>query len=173
MKLCIIAAKGKNNVIGNKGTLPWHLPADLAHFKEVTSGYPVLMGRKTFESIGRALPDRMNIVITSGNKSNIPLGVYISPSLADALSLTRGTDTRYVFVIGGERLYREAMLSADVLYITEVEAEFQGDTVFPGIDSKKWKEVTRERHEKDENNPYDYSFVTYERRMPKRIGLAS
>lgn len=163
--IALIVAKSRNNVIGKQGGLPWYLPADLRHFKAVTTGHPVIMGRKTFESImaklGKPLPERTNIVISRSPKLAVPAGVIVMSSLQKALAAA-GPGT--VFVIGGAQVYERALPLANQLYITEVEADIPGDVYFPEFSSKVWHEVARQRHAQDQNNPYNYSFVTLRRR---------
>ena len=160
MILSLIAAASENNVIGRDGELPWNLPDDLQHFKEITSGSPVIMGRKTFESIGRALPNRRNIVITRGNTYEAE-NCEIAHSIDDALSII--SDEEEVFVIGGGEIYRQALLQADRIYLTRVHDVVDGDAFFPEMDEDEWEEVSREEHTKDEKNNHDYTFLVYER----------
>lgn len=160
--ITIIVAKAENNVIGNENQLIWHLSSDLKRFKSLTSGHPILMGRKTYESIGKPLPNRTNIVITR-NEEWKEVGVFTSNSLEEAIKKAKEFDDE-IFIIGGGNIYKQSMEYADSLEITEVHHEFEGDTRFPEIDEKIWKEVSRERFEKDEKNEFDYSFVRYERR---------
>ncbi|MBA5629374.1 dihydrofolate reductase [Moheibacter lacus] len=160
--ITIIVAKAENNVIGNENQLIWHLSSDLKRFKSLTSGHPILMGRKTYESIGKPLPNRTNIVITR-NEEWKEVGVFTSNSLEEAIKKAKEFDDE-IFILGGGNIYKQSMKFADFLEITEVHQEFEGDTRFPEIDEKIWKEVSRERFEKDEKNEFDYSFVRYERR---------
>ena len=160
-KLTIVVAKAANNVIGNNNELIWHLPNDLKHFKNLTSGHPIIMGRKTFESIGKPLPNRTNIVITR-NQNWGQEGILVANSLEEAIEKGRKIDSE-IFIIGGGNIYAQAMNFVDVLEVTEVHQEFEGDTKFPEIDLKIWKEVAREDFSKDEKNQFDYSFVRYER----------
>lgn len=156
----IIVAVDKNNGIGAENDLLWQrdLPADLARFKKLTTGGSIIMGRKTFESIGRALPDRENIVI-SRTPTGVE-GVLTANSLASAYELARYP----IFVIGGGRIYSDAINEMDVLYVTEVHADFPQATVFfPKINTKIWKEVAREYHEADDQNKYTFDFVTYKK----------
>ena len=158
--ISIIAAIGKNNELGKKNKLLWSLPADMKHFKEITSGHAVIMGRKTFESIGRALPNRKNIVVTRDLKYKKD-GVEIVHSLEEALGLFKDKDEE-VFIIGGAEVYKQAMSFADKLYITHIEAEDKdADTFFPEIIPIVFLETSREEYTKDEKNPYDYTFATY------------
>lgn len=157
----IIVAKAENNVIGNDNQLIWHLSNDLKRFKQLTSGYPIIMGRKTFESIGKPLPKRTNIVITRNTDWN-PEGILVVHSLPDAIEKGKEMDST-IFIIGGGNIYEQAMDWADALEVTEVHETLEGDTKFPEIDPKIWKEVFRENFAKDEKNEFDYSFVRYER----------
>lgn len=168
MKLSIIAGIGKNNELGKNNTLLWHLPADLVYFKKITTGHTVVMGRKTFESIGRPLPNRRNIVITSDKnykkEEKEKIGIEISSLLENAISLSRSDLDSEIFIIGGAQIYEQAMNYADKLYITHIEAEDENaNTFFPVIDKNIWREISREDHKKDERNPYNYAFVVYER----------
>ena len=162
----IVAAADGNNVIGQAGELPWgRLPADLRHFKQLTLGHPVVMGRKTFDSIGRALPGRPNLVVTR-QAHWAAEGAEAAASVPEALARARelaGPDG-LVCVIGGGEIYREALPAADVVYLTEVHGHFEGDTVFPTLAPTQWREETRERHSADDKNPHAYSFVTLRRR---------
>jgi dihydrofolate reductase len=158
--LSLIVAMAKNRVIGYQNKMPWHLPAELAYFKRITTGHPIIMGRKTFESIGRPLPGRRNIVV-SRNTNFHAQGVEVSTSLESALALCAGDNP---FVIGGATLYAEALTVAQRLYITEIDADLVGDTFFPPIDDARWKEESREVRSKDEKNIYDLQFVVMSRR---------
>jgi len=160
VKIAIIVAMGSNRVIGNHNELPWHLPADLAHFKALTMGKPILMGRRTHESIGRPLPGRDNIVI-SRNRDYTAEGCTVVHSLEAALQAAAGHDE--IMIIGGAELYRQALPQADGLYLTRVEGAFEGDAFFPELDDGEWREVERSEHAPDEKNPHCYSFVTLER----------
>ncbi|WP_142603972.1 dihydrofolate reductase [Solitalea koreensis] len=157
----IIVAKANNNAIGSKNTLIWHLPADLKYFRKLTTGNTVIMGRKTYDSIGKPLPNRRNIIITRNVDLMID-GCEVVNSLEAALTLS--TSDEKVFIIGGADIYRQSMEFAHTLYVTEIHNEFEGDSYFPKIDSNKWIEVTREDHLKDEKNTLDYSFVIYNRK---------
>ena len=160
MRLSLIVAMAKNRVIGSNNQMPWHLPADFAYFKKVTLGHPVIMGRKTFESIGRPLPGRRNIVV-SRNPAFRAEGVDIMTSLDAAIKACQNTEA---FVIGGATLYAEALPHADRLFITEVDASPNGDTLFPSLDKNLWREITRARREADENNIHAMQFVVLERK---------
>lgn len=160
MILSIIVAAAENNVIGNKNALIWHVSADLKHFKQLTTGHAVVMGRKTYESIGRALPNRRNIVI-SRNPDFRPEGCEVVPEIAEALRLTADEDE--VFIIGGGTVYREMWDKADRLYLTLVHATPEGDTSIPDIDPACWQEVARQDFKAGEKDDYDYSFIDYRR----------
>lgn len=159
-RLSIIVAMAKNRVIGVNNTLPWHLPADLKHFKELTMGHHIIMGRKTYESIGKPLPGRSSVVVTR-NANYVPAGVIVVNSLAAAIAAC-GND-KEIFVIGGAELYRQAITLADRIYLTEIDADFSGDAYFMEIDHKLWKVAGRDSHAPDEKNQYPYHFVIYDR----------
>ena len=164
-KVSIIAAVADNLAIGKDNKLPWHLPADLKHFKELTTGHAVVMGKRTFESLPNGpLPNRKNIVLTS-----IPEGdfdkYYEATSIKDALDLCEHEDE--VFIIGGASIFSQAIKMVDNMYITWVHANFEADTFFPKINLKVWKEISREEFNADEQNPYPYTFCQYERIAPK------
>ncbi|RTQ48185.1 dihydrofolate reductase [Hymenobacter gummosus] len=158
----IVVARADNGVIGRDNQLPWHLPADLRHFKQLTSGHPVVMGRRTYESIGRPLPGRRNIVVTRQLDWQAA-GVETAASVLGALELARQSDEE-VFVIGGAEIYREALPAVDVVYLTEVHAAPTGDAVLPEFGADTWREVSRERHEPDDKHAHAFSFVTLQRR---------
>lgn len=166
--LAIIVAQSSNRVIGIENRLPWHLPEDLKYFKSVTMGKPIVMGRKTFESIGRPLPGRKNIVITRQSDWQAD-GVAVTHSLDEALAMGRSAAAEAsvgeVMVIGGAEIYREALSLAETLYVTEVGAELQGDAHFPEILDTQWREVERSESYPAELDgaPISYSFVTYKR----------
>ncbi|CAM3719068.1 Dihydrofolate reductase type 3 [Vibrio aerogenes CECT 7868] len=160
--ISMIAAMANNRVIGKKNQMPWHLPADFAWFKQCTMGKPVVMGRKTFESIGRPLPGRRNIVI-SRNDSFASNGIEVAGSLEQALSLVQ--DAEEVMIIGGGSLYREALEQASKLYLTYIHADIDGDTVFPETGAN-WVETHRQEYAKDEKNAYDMSFTIQTRVNP-------
>ena len=157
--ISLIVAMDKNHVIGKDNKIPWSLPADLAYFKKVTMGNTVIMGRKTFESIGRPLPGRQNVVITRNNNYTAE-GCIIYNSIEDALETAGSKD---VFIIGGANIYREFLPYANRLYITLIEECFLGDTYFPEINYKEWKLTSKTKGERDDKNPYNYYFLTYER----------
>ena len=162
MTLTVIAAVAENGIIGRQGDLPWRLPADLKRFRRLTTGHAILMGRKTWESIGRPLPGRTSIVLTGRAEYPLPEGVLRAGSLDEALALVPGEDE--VFVIGGEALYAEALPRADRLQLTRVHASPSGDARFPAFDPSEWTLRSEERHEADERNPHAVTFRTWERR---------
>ncbi len=159
----MIAALAKKQVIGKNNLMPWHMPADLAHFKRVTLGKPVLMGRKTFESIGRPLPGRRNLVI-SRNPDYQAEGIEVVGSVEAALALLAGSSVEELMVIGGGHLYAEMLPSADCLYLTRIDLAVEGDTRFPAFDDGQWQRIECESHPADEKNPHPYSFETWQRR---------
>lgn len=159
-RIALIAAMAENRVIGRENRLPWRLPADLRRFKSVTMGKPVIMGRKTYESIGKPLPGRSNIVVTRDPDYRAP-GCQVVHSLGQALEA--GAGHAEVMVIGGAELYREALGRAERMYLTLIRAEVEGDTLFPDIEPQQWRELERESHCADEKNQYDYDFVTLQR----------
>jgi dihydrofolate reductase len=163
-EVALIAAMGRNGVIGVDGGLPWRLPSDLKRFKAVTMGRPVIMGRKTHESIGRPLPGRQNIVVT--RRTEYQAGsVIVAHSLGDALAIARSENpSGEIFVIGGGELYAEAMPMAGKLYITHVDAEPKGDTRFPDIDPAFWRPVMREKIPACPDDSAAMEFVVYERK---------
>ena len=166
MKRSLVVAVARNGVIGRDNALPWRLPADLAHFKRVTMGHPVVMGRRTYESIGKALPGRKNIVVTHNRAFEAP-GCTVVNSLDEAWKAADGADE--VCVIGGTTLFAETLPGADVIHLTEVEAEVEGDTCFPPFDRGEWQEKEIARHPADERNAYPFRILELTRkRVPKR-----
>lgn len=159
-RICLIVALAANGVIGLNNALPWHLPADLKHFKALTMGHPVVMGRKTHESIGRPLPGRRNLVITRNRDYSSP-GCEIVHSLDEAIAACRGAGE--IFIIGGAELYRESLPRAHRLEFTEIGAEFEGDATFPEFSREQWRETGREIHSDEPGIPFRYDFVRYER----------
>src|SRR3990167_9398630 len=154
MKISLVVEKSKNNVIGKNNQLPWHLPADLKHFKQVTMGKPIIMGRKTFDSIGKPLPGRRNMVI-SRNKNLIIEGCDVFHTLDDALHAVESENE--VMIIGGENLFLQILNRAHYIYLTVIDAEFDGDTFFLPL-SDTWKLVEDEKHIPDDRNNYSYCF---------------
>lgn len=167
VRIALMVAVAANGVIGRDNALPWHLPEDLQYFRRTTMGKPIIMGRKTFESIGRPLPGRPNIVVT-GTPGWSAGGVSVVGSVPAALqrgrelALSAGVDE--LVVIGGATIYAAALPLADRLYVTEVHADVVGDTWFAPVDGALWKEMSREDHAPSDDNPYPYAFVIYERR---------
>ena len=166
MKRALIVAMANNQTIGIDNSLPWHLPKDLQYFKKVTMAKPIIMGRKTFESIGRPLPGRVNIVI-SRQDSYEPKGVKVVDSLpaarelAESICLIDGVDE--AMVIGGAQIYAQAIEEADRLYLTEVDAEINGDAWFPEFERSAWSEIGREDFLAEGPNPYNYSFIVLDK----------
>ncbi|WP_272151339.1 dihydrofolate reductase [Tenacibaculum aiptasiae] len=161
--ITIIAAIAKNNALGKDNDLIWHLPADLKRFKKVTSGHHILMGRNTFESIGKPLPNRTSVIITRNN-DYFKDGCLIANSIEEALDMAK--EDSDIFIIGGAQIYQQAIEKGlvDKLDITLVHHEFEADVFFPTIDPTIWEEVSRENFKADDKNKYDYSFVSYVRK---------
>jgi dihydrofolate reductase len=167
MKVALIAAFAQNLVVGINNSLPWHLPEDLKYFKRTTSGKAIIMGRKTYESIGRPLPNRTNIVV-SRNPNFSAEGVVMVTSLEEAVKHAENVNmingVEEVMIIGGAAIYQASLPMADRLYLTHVHANVEGDAYFPKIDLEQWEEVSREDFNRDESNPYDYSFSVYDKK---------
>lgn len=165
MRIALIVAVAANNVIGSGNALPWHLPEDLRHFKNLTLGRPIIMGRRTHEAIGRALPGRTNIVITTRPDWH-PDGVLVAHSLADALAqaeqVAAASGVEEIMVIGGETIYRAALPHADRLYVTQIAATVAGDAHFPAIDARQWRETERQAARTSANG-LGYCFITLDR----------
>jgi dihydrofolate reductase len=163
MRIALIAAAADNDVIGKDNDLPWHLPDEFRHFKRTTKGHHVIMGRRTWESQdGRPLPKRVNIVVSSQTDYDAP-GAELASSLDEALELARAAGETEAFVIGGSRLYAEALPRADRLYLTRVHAEPEGDTYFPSIDPAQWRELERVEHPADTRHAHAFTIFTLER----------
>ena len=160
-RVTLILARARNGVIGAKGGLPWHLPEDLAFFKRTTMGHPIVMGRKTWESIGRPLPGRRSVVVTR-DRSFSAAGAEVVHSLDEAVARCAGSDE--IFVIGGAQLYAEALPRADRLLLTEIHADFDGDTFLPAPSDREWIESGRQSHPPAQGRPYGFDFVDYRRR---------
>ncbi len=162
----MIAAMANNRLIGANNAMPWHLPADLKHFKKTTLGKPIVMGRKTYESIGRALPGRLNIVISSDPNYSLA-DASVANSCEQAIDLAsnhlaeKNRDDAEVMIIGGGTIYRHFLPFCHCLYLTEIDLTVEGDTHFPNYQAEyQWQEVASESHQADENNPYPYRFIT-------------
>jgi dihydrofolate reductase len=162
MRISIIAAVAEGGVIGQEGGLPWQLPADLRHFRRLTMGHHLILGRRTWESVGRALPGR-RILVVSRRDLELPAGVGRAPSLETALATARASGEEEVFIGGGAEIYRQALPLTDRLYFTRINAQFPGDTFFPAYDPSRWRLVHREEREPDAANAYRHSFEEYER----------
>jgi len=171
MTRSIIVAKSQNNVIGVNNTLPWYLPADLKRFKQITTGHTVIMGRKTFDSIGKALPNRTNIVITR-NKNLVYPDCIMCGSLDEAFKIAEENGETEAFLIGGAELIKEGIDLCDVIYLTDIFSEFKGDTFIDNLNDKRWKLFSSEVNEPDEKNLYTYTFEIYTK-IPERILCAS
>lgn len=161
--ISFIVAMDNNRLIGKNNDLPWHLPADLKYFKRITMGHPIVMGRKTFESIGRILPGRENIVITR-NKDFSYEGCTIFHSIDAFLDRIQSDESEEYFVIGGSEIFHALFPKADRLYITKINDEFEGDTYFPPFSLDEWELVSQEKGPKDEKNPFDYEFLVFDRK---------
>ena len=163
MKISLIAAMASNRIIGLDNKMPWHLPADLKHFKRVTLGKPIIMGRKTYESIGRALPGRLNIVMSRDAQYKLEDATVVSTHES---AIAAAGQAEEVMVIGGGHIYEQFLTQADQLYLTFIALDVEGDTQFPDYESMgEWKVMEEEAHSKDEVNPYDYRFVTLKRHI--------
>lgn len=159
--ISLLVAMDKNQLIGKDNDLPWRLPADLAYFKRVTMGHPIIMGRKTYDSIGRPLPGRENIIVTRDTSYEAE-GCKVIHSIEEIVKMNEQTDQE-LFVIGGAEIFKEILPHSDRLYITEINEEFEGDTYFPAFDKVEWKVISEEKGIKNEKNPYDYTFLVYEK----------
>lgn len=158
--ISIIVATAENSVIGKDNQLLWKLSADLKQFRVLTTGHSVIMGRKTFESIGRPLPNRTNIVISRQKDLILPEGVLKVNSLEQAIEAAKKhAGNEEIFIIGGGNVYAQALAITDKIYLTEVKASIEGDAFFPALDANEWKETARVLHQKDEKNEYDFDFV--------------
>jgi dihydrofolate reductase len=161
LRKSLVVAMARNRVIGRDNALPWRLPAELAHFKRVTMGHPIIMGRKTYESIGKPLPGRMNIVVSRNRGFTAP-GVTVVDSLESAYAAAG--DAEEVSIIGGTSLFEAALPTADCIHLTEVEADVEGDTWFPKFDRGEWTEREIARHPADEKHAYPFRILQLERR---------
>jgi dihydrofolate reductase len=168
MRISIIVAASENNVIGRDGSIPWHLPDDLKYFRKKTEGHPVIMGRKNFESIvkalGKPLPNRENIIVTRESTYEAD-DCEIASSLEEAIMYGhKDNDKEEIFIIGGGEIYKQAMELSNYLYLTRVHAWIAGDVVFPEIDPEVWEEVEREEHPADTKHKFAFTYITYKRK---------
>lgn len=161
MSISIIVAMARNRTIGIDNTLPWRCPEDLQHFKALTMGHHMIMGRKTYDSIGKPLPGRTTVVVTRDINLNIE-GCLIAHSLQEAINAC--ADDTQIFIVGGAEIYAQALAHVDTLYITEIQQDVDGDAWFPEFDAADWQEVAREARTQDTPQPLEYHFVTYRRR---------
>jgi len=164
--ISMIVAIGNNNVIGNKNSLPWHLPADLEYFKKMTLGKTIVMGLKTFESVGgKPWPGRKTIILNNDDNYKVPEGCSVAKSIEELLKMIK--DEEELMIAGGSSVYKQFLPLANKLYITFIHNDFDGDTFFPDFDREEWKEVRRIDNKADDKNNYDYSFVVFERKINK------
>ncbi|MBK7391356.1 MAG: dihydrofolate reductase [Bacteroidetes bacterium] len=161
MKISLIVAFDENRLIGRDNGLPWHLPADLKHFKALTMGHHMIMGRKTYESIGKPLPGRTTVIVTR-QTDYLAEGCIVTQNFTEAMMQCAGQSE--VFIIGGAQIFECTLPLADTLYVTQIHHAFEGDTFFPEIKLSEWDEINRERHEGDEKNQWAYSFITYKKK---------
>lgn len=163
MKISLVAAVANNLVIGKENELVWKLPTDFKRFKSITSGHYIIMGRKTFESLGKPLPNRTHLVVTRNEDYQVPEGHHTFTDINDAFIFCLEKGLENIFIIGGGEIYKESIDIADEMLLTHVDASPDGDTFFPPWKPQEWKETFREFHPKDEKNEFDFSFVNYER----------
>lgn len=161
--IAIVVAIAENNVIGKDNQLIWHLPADLRHFKQKTMGHPMIMGRKTFESIGKPLPGRTTIIVTRQEDFQAE-GCIVVNSVEAAIAKGKELDSEQVSIVGGAEIYKQALPFANTLYLTQVHHTFEGDTFFPELNAEEWQEVRTEQHKPDEKNRYAYTFKELRRK---------
>ncbi|MEI3610743.1 dihydrofolate reductase [Pseudogracilibacillus sp. SO30301A] len=161
--ISFIVAMDRNHVIGFNNQMPWHLPNDLKFFKETTTGHTIVMGRKTFESIGRVLPNRKHIVLTTSN-NDFPDEVEVVQDIESIIQLSKANNDEELFVIGGGNIFKQLLPYADNLYVTLINETFEGDIFFPEISMEEWEEVSKEKGIQDEYNPYEYYFIQYVRK---------
>lgn len=163
MRISLIVAKSQNNVIGINNKLPWHLKDDLQNFKKLTMGHHILMGRKTFESIGRPLPGRMSLVVSSSFRANEESVLWFN-SLFRAIKQAERSGETELFIIGGEQIYKSALSLVDRIYLTEVKAQLSGDAFFPVLSTKNWKLVSEQSFNKNSDNDFDFSIQILDRK---------
>jgi len=164
LKISLIVAKAKNNVIGKDNGLVWKLSADLRHFKNTTTGHHLIMGRKTFESTEKPLPNRTSVVVTRNENYSVPEGHHAVIDLDEAIKLCKQKELEKIFISGGGEIYKLALPYVEEMLVTEVDARPEGDTYFPEVDWTDWMEVSREHYEADEKNQYDFDIITYTRK---------
>jgi len=164
MRISLIVAKSSNNVIGVNNTLPWHLKDDLQNFKKITTGHHILMGRKTFESIGKALPNRVSLVISSAPHANSENILWFTSIFRAIKQAERAGETE-LFIIGGEKIFKAALPLVDRLYLSHVHCEIEGDVFFPSLSVKNWKPISSEYFEKNEHNDHSFEFQILDRRL--------
>ncbi len=163
MRISFIVAKAENNVIGKNNALPWHLRDDLQLFKKITMGHHILMGRKTFESIGQALPGRMSLVISTENHANSENVLWFNSIIRAIKQAERNGETE-LFIIGGEKIFKAALSLADRIYLTEVKAKVEGNVFFPPLSMKNWKKVSEQHFDKNAGNDYEFSMQILDRK---------
>jgi len=163
MRISFIVAKAENNVIGINNTLPWHLKDDLQNFKKITMGHHILMGRKTFESIGKALPGRMSLVISNTPQANLS-NVFWFNSIFRAIKQAERSGETELFIIGGEKIFKYALSLVDRIYLTEVKGDIKGDVFFPPLSLKNWKKVSEQEFSKNADNDHDFTFKILDRK---------
>ena len=163
MIISAIVAVAKNNVIGKDNDIPWYLPADLKYFKKTTLNHHIIMGRNCYESIGKPLPKRTNVVLTR-NPFFIVSNCYVTHSVDEALEVAKNNEEEEAFIIGGAQIYEQSMNLWDKLYLTEVDLEVEGDVFFPEINFEEWELISEEAHQADEKNEYDYVFKIFQRK---------
>lgn len=167
--ISLIAAVAKNGVIGNGNQLPWRLPADLAHFKQLTMDKPILMGRRTWKSIGKPLPGRISLVLSKDTALSLPATVQRFSSLAEVLAAQVVVESEELMVIGGAQVYRQTLPLATRIYLTLIHQDFAGDVRFPDLDRNDWLPLQRTDHPADARNPWPYSFILYQRSDRTRL----
>jgi dihydrofolate reductase len=172
VKVSLVAAVAENGVIGRDGGLPWRLPDDSRRFRRLTTGHHVIMGRLTFESIGRALPDRVNVVL-SRSATDLPAGVRVAPDLGAALALAEAAGETEAFVIGGTSVYEAALPIAQSIHLTRVHARVDGDARFPDLAPGEWAETRREYHPSDDRHAHPFTYTVLERVSPARVAIAA
>ncbi|GKS70135.1 dihydrofolate reductase [Nitrosomonas sp. PY1] len=168
--LSLLVAMSKNRVIGKNNRLPWHLPEDLKHFKTLTMGHPIIMGRKTHESIGKVLPGRTNIIVTRQKNYTIPSAIVVdSIQSAFAAGFEKNSAENEAFVIGGEEIFRQTLAFSRRIYLTEIQKKFDGDTFFPELNSQEWHETERTIHFSEGIDQLEYHLITLDRKTPSSI----